>query len=173
MYSQHNFRSIKSPPFLHLCTSLCLGSKKVCRNIDRGNGRGELGIVGAGVLKWQKENFLHQSKTDTVYLSFFPFPFSFLPSYLPSCHFLLLLRTSFPLFYLSLINFLCFSQYVLVLFCILYFLTFLLHMLSILSFCFQESRKVILFVVLLHKYTYCSPYFIDQRFYALIILVNS
>ena len=47
MYSQHSFRSIKSPPFLHLCISLCLGSKKVCRNIDRGNGRGELGIVGA------------------------------------------------------------------------------------------------------------------------------
>lgn len=53
------------------------------------------------------------------------------------------------------------------------FLTFLFAYAVFLSFCFQESRKVILFVVLLHKYTYCSPYFIDHRFYALIISVNS
>ena len=107
MYSQHNFRSTKSPPFLHLCTSLSLGSKKMCRNIDRGNARGELGIVGAGVLKWQKENFLGQSKTDTVYLCFFPFPFSFLPSYLPSfLHSLppYLLAFSFPSKYVCIWN---------------------------------------------------------------------
>ena len=56
-------------PLSSTCVLFCVwGSKKVCRNIDRRDGGGELGITGTGVLKWQKEHFLGQSKTHTVSL---------------------------------------------------------------------------------------------------------